>query len=533
MTPQPSFSIMSNRGKVSKEWNENEAPHMLTAAWEVCSPPDLPLKDQLNLDEKMFLVEFAKYIEDSMASPISATEPETVLNDILMTARHRYSLLSKETSLSPGHVAILTLLHLLKNLFAPDNMKYQSLESFLEVYPEFENRPSAEQEKLFFSANWMHILFQITTAKKNKGLVMTVIPKLVEGNGVLYVTGSGQTQPTRDRVTLYEREGNVQPIKRLHRKSKKEIMEMTRNSGSKSKKTTKKKPTYVKKKSLGDGTYRGNVQQKTILIKGKSTRAKGIVHETHSSTTLLESPSHHDDYETSIDIKYEESEDYSGYVDLEDEEESVLRSNLQHFMHPKNSYLSLPPPIFTLAPPIPVCRSQSSFSKAAAYISSNQTGAANAPVSYLKSPKERYLDIESNGMKKTSSANWGAALYASREVHVNEDQLQMFRETSEDSDLSGESTQCFPPHLFHQTSGSILDFQNCNADGNSMGSPNVQPRNLERIHSTSLESNDGEVDIELLEKEFHNSETSAAPEPVWLCRSTSASSVTEGLHVNG
>jgi hypothetical protein len=355
---------------------------------------------------------------------------------------------------------------------------------------------------------------------------MIVIPKLVEGNGVQYVTGSGQTQPTRDRVTVYEREGNVQPIKRLHRKSKKELMDMAKQS--KSKKTTKKKPTYVKKRALGGGTYRRNTQQ-TLVVRGKSTRTKSIVQETHSPTHL-ESPSH-DEYQTSLDMTYEESEDYSGYVDLEDEEGSDSRSTLQHFMHPSNSYLSLPPPIFSVAPPIPVRRSQSSFSKAAAYISNNQTGAANAPASYLKSPKERYLDIESNGMKKISSANWGSALYSPRGVNVNEDQLQMFRETSEDSDISSESAQCFPPHLFHQTSGSILDLQNCIVDGNSMGSPNLQPRGLERFHSTSLESNQGEEDMELLEKEFHSEST--APDQVFLGRTTSASSLTDGLQVNG
>lgn len=96
-----------------------------------------------------------------------------------MTARHRLSLLSKEVSLSAGFVVIVTLLQLLANLFSADNMKYRSLESFLEAYPVFQERSNVEKEKLFHTANWMHILFQITTAKKNKGLVMSIIPKFV------------------------------------------------------------------------------------------------------------------------------------------------------------------------------------------------------------------------------------------------------------------------------------------------------------------------------------------------------------------
>ena len=49
---------------------------------------------------------------------------------------------------------------------------------------------------------------------QNKGLVMQVIPKVVEGWNAKYVTGSGQTSSTRDRVFLYESEGNVRPFQR-------------------------------------------------------------------------------------------------------------------------------------------------------------------------------------------------------------------------------------------------------------------------------------------------------------------------------
>ena len=152
---------------------------MFLAAWAVCTPADKPLVDQLNTKEKTFLILFSEYILTSLDSPLSASDPATVLSDILMTARHRLSLLSKEVSLSPGYVVIIVLLQLLANLFATDNMKYSSVEKFIEVYPMFEDRPSIEKEKLFHTANWMHILFQITTAKKNKGLVMAIIPKFV------------------------------------------------------------------------------------------------------------------------------------------------------------------------------------------------------------------------------------------------------------------------------------------------------------------------------------------------------------------
>lgn len=60
----------------------------------------------------------------------------------------------------------------------------------------------------------MCTFFNYVPAKKNKGLILQVIPKLVEGSSAKYITGSGQTQATKDRVFIYELEGGVQPFHR-------------------------------------------------------------------------------------------------------------------------------------------------------------------------------------------------------------------------------------------------------------------------------------------------------------------------------
>lgn len=57
-------------------------------------------------------------------------------------------------------------------------------------------------------------LFRFVSSRKNKGLAMSVIPRHVEGPNVQYITGSGQTQATADRVLIYETEGDVKPIRR-------------------------------------------------------------------------------------------------------------------------------------------------------------------------------------------------------------------------------------------------------------------------------------------------------------------------------
>ena len=93
--------------------------------------------------------------------------------------------------------------------------KYESLEAFLDAYDEsFSKHLKSEQVKLFQTANWMCAFFNYVPAKKNKGLILQVIPKLVEGSGAKYITGSGQTQATKDRVFIYELEGGVKPFHR-------------------------------------------------------------------------------------------------------------------------------------------------------------------------------------------------------------------------------------------------------------------------------------------------------------------------------
>lgn len=49
---------------------------------------------------------------------------------------------------------------------------------------------------------------------------MTLIPKIVEGKNARYITGSGQTRATADRVNLYRAEGDCQKIQRPPRKRK-------------------------------------------------------------------------------------------------------------------------------------------------------------------------------------------------------------------------------------------------------------------------------------------------------------------------
>lgn len=106
-------------------------------------------------------------------------------------------------------------LRILKTNMSEPPHKYRDLSVFLSAYEgQFDNIDEEEQLKLMDTANWMAIVLPMVVAKKSKGLILHVVPKLLEGFGVKYVTGSGQSKRTSNRVSLFEHEGNVQPCKK-------------------------------------------------------------------------------------------------------------------------------------------------------------------------------------------------------------------------------------------------------------------------------------------------------------------------------
>ena len=81
------------------------------------------------------------------------------------------------------------------------SLKYKTFESFVSQYPKFKGPkyPNEELFRLFYVANWLNIFFRFVPARKNKGLCLQVVPRIVEGWEAKYITGSGQTSATTDR----------------------------------------------------------------------------------------------------------------------------------------------------------------------------------------------------------------------------------------------------------------------------------------------------------------------------------------------
>lgn len=137
-----------------------------------------------------------------------------------------------------GHLMVALWVTLLSAMsshsdFSLSYLKYPTFISFQEAYPGcFATESNEERNLLWHTANWMHILFQIIPAKKNKGLAMQVIPKLIEGWDSKYVTGSGQTRLTANRVHIFEQEGNTKASHRGGKsKTKKKAAHSTKKYG--------------------------------------------------------------------------------------------------------------------------------------------------------------------------------------------------------------------------------------------------------------------------------------------------------------
>jgi hypothetical protein len=98
-----------------------------------------------------------------------------------------------------------------------------TISSFLEKYSEFSDRNNLEQERLRNTANWMDLSFYTIQPRNHKTFIMNLIPRIVEGKNARYITGSGQTRSTTDRVNLFRSEGNCEKVKRPPRRKKEEL----------------------------------------------------------------------------------------------------------------------------------------------------------------------------------------------------------------------------------------------------------------------------------------------------------------------
>lgn len=169
-------------------------------------------------EEKAIIAKFYDEVDSRVSQ--SGVHGEISVFDVADSVGLDLSSLHKE---GPVMYALwVVLLSVLRRHYNPEDYKYPTMQDFLQVYEGcFPSEPEDEMQKLWQTANWMNILFTLITARKNKGLAMQVVPKLVEGWHAKYVTGSGQTRRTAHRVHIFETEGNTKANHRGKIKPKK------------------------------------------------------------------------------------------------------------------------------------------------------------------------------------------------------------------------------------------------------------------------------------------------------------------------
>ena len=109
----------------------------------------------------------------------------------------------------------MLFLHILRQ-FVP--FKYTSVKDFCAAYPEMSDRDEDELNRLWHCANWFDVSLLTLRPQNNKSHLMSLVPRLAEGSSARYVTGSGESRSTSDRVSIFRQEGAVLKVTRAPRK---------------------------------------------------------------------------------------------------------------------------------------------------------------------------------------------------------------------------------------------------------------------------------------------------------------------------
>lgn len=121
------------------------------------------------------------------------------------------------------HTALLYAIFRHLAVHVPD--LFADLRAFAEEFPEFDQHDENERWALLRFANAVHLMAHFIPPAQNKQVYMEVSSRLSSDFRRRFVTGGGQTPETADRVSIYERVGNVTKRRRPRRRLQGEIDE--------------------------------------------------------------------------------------------------------------------------------------------------------------------------------------------------------------------------------------------------------------------------------------------------------------------
>ena len=152
---------------------------------------------------------FAQPVDVYMKTIYTASEYE---NQIQISALLNPALTAK---MNPLRLCLQKLFLYCLRKFIP--LKYSRTDEFAQAYPEFQGRSASEMTLLRFTANWFDLAMYSLKSQNSKSFLTFFVPQLSEGFAIRYITGSGESQATADRVNIFRKEGGVQKQTRAPR----------------------------------------------------------------------------------------------------------------------------------------------------------------------------------------------------------------------------------------------------------------------------------------------------------------------------
>lgn len=157
-----------------------------------------------------------------------------------------------------------------------------SIDKFMEKYPSFVRVDRKEQMTLLKYRNMMATAILVLPPKSKKAHLLDLVTRIVEGNDVRYITGSGETASTRRRVIIYETEGNITPLPRPPRRSPNESnrnrlkneVSVTRQSTLSSSKSSLLSNNYVKLQHMSTHESMTKMEEEALSPSSQSFVAK-------------------------------------------------------------------------------------------------------------------------------------------------------------------------------------------------------------------------------------------------------------------
>ncbi len=150
------------------------------------------------------------YVSTSLNTPVDLTEAEAYG---ISAASDSFNPLTAGKSDDRCKLLKQLFMYCLRQ-FIPTKYKNNATFLLASGYVQLKDRPPADITKLRQCANWFDLILHTIKSQNNKSFLVSFVPSLSEGHQAKYITGSGESRATTDRVNIFRHEGQVVKISR-------------------------------------------------------------------------------------------------------------------------------------------------------------------------------------------------------------------------------------------------------------------------------------------------------------------------------